>query len=241
MSEDLSIAVRTVFMLFVLLLISRLLGRRTLSELTFYDFVMGLTLGQIGASVITEAEFSLRSGLIGMITATIWVIAINMLSLKFIPARKLLEAEPLLVMYRGKIMEENLKKRFYNINDLLEMLREQGIFDPAQVDLALIESDGELSILKKQAFQSPTIKDLQLPQQEPANRLSIGTELIIDGKLIDQGLVKNGLTTNWLQKQLLAEGITDYETVALAMITPDGTLYVDKKTDSSISHMKKPN
>ncbi|WP_312521952.1 DUF421 domain-containing protein [Anaerospora sp.] len=241
MSEDLSIAVRTVFMLFVLLLISRLLGRRTLSELTFYDFVMGLTLGQIGASVITEAEFSLRSGLIGMITATIWVIAINMLSLKFIPARKLLEAEPLLVMYRGKIMEENLKKRFYNINDLLEMLREQGIFDPAQVDLALIESDGELSILKKQAFQSPTIKDLQLPQQEPANSLSIGTELIIDGKLIDQGLVKKGLTTNWLQKQLLAEGITDYEAVALAMITPDGTLYVDKKADSSISDMKKPN
>ena len=241
MSEDLSIAIRTVFMLFVLLLISRLLGRRTLSELTFYDFVIGLTLGQIGASVITEAEFSLRSGLIGMITATIWVIAINMLSLKFIPARRLLEAEPLLVMYRGKIMEENLKKRFYNINDLLEMLREQGIFDPAQVDLALIESDGELSILKKQAFQPPTIKDLQLPQQEPANRLSIGTELIIDGKLIDQGLVKNGLTTNWLQKQLLAEGITDYEAVALAMITPDGTLYVDKKTDSSISHMKKTN
>lgn len=231
MSEDLSIAIRTVFILFVLLVICRILGRRTLSELTFYDFVMGLILGQFGASVITEAEFSLRSGLIGLLVATLWVISINLLSMKFIPARKLLEAEPLLVIHKGKILEKNLQKRFYNTNDLLEMLREQEIFDPAQVELALIESDGELSVLKNQAFQTPTINDLQLPQTPVMNSLSVGNELIIDGKLIDQGLVKSGLTTDWLQEQLIAKGITSFQDVALAMITPDGKLYIDKKAD----------
>jgi len=111
MSEDFSIAIRTLLMLFLLLLISRLLGRRTLSELTFYDFVMGLMLGQIGASVITEAEFSLRNGLVGLLVATLWVLAINFVSMKFIPARKLIEAEPLMIIHSGKIMEENLKRQ----------------------------------------------------------------------------------------------------------------------------------
>ena len=233
MLEDLSIAIRTVFILFVLLVICRVLGRRTLSELTFYDFVMGLILGQFGASVITEAEFSLRSGLIGLLAATLWVLSINFLSMKSIPARKLLESEPLLVIHKGKILEKNLQKRFYNINDLLEMLREQEVFDPAQVELALIESDGELSVLKKQAFQTPTVKDLELPQNPVMNSLCVGNELIIDGKLMEQGLVKTGLTANWLQEQLSAKGISSYQDVALAMTTPEGTLYVDKKADES--------
>ncbi|HWR42219.1 DUF421 domain-containing protein [Sporomusa sp.] len=237
MTEELYIVIRTLLILLFLLLISRILGRRTLSELTFYDFVIGLVIGEIGGSAITDAEFSIRNGILAITVATLWVLAINMLSLKSIPARKLLEAEPLLVVHNGKILEGNLKKRYYNVNDLLEMLRKQGTFDPQQIEFALIEPDGQLSVLKKQEYQIPTTKDLNLPNQNrpPASTLP-GQEIIIDGKLIEQGLAQSGLTTEQLHQQLNNIGITDLDDVTVAMITPEGKLYVDKRKDAPAGH-----
>ncbi|WP_371380194.1 YetF domain-containing protein [Sporomusa aerivorans] len=233
MVHDIAIILRTLLMLLSLLLIARILGRRTLSELTFYDFVIGLFIGNIGSSVITDEEFGIRNGLIVLTVATLWILAISMLALKSVPARKLIEAEPLTVLRRGKILENNLKKRYYNVNDLLEMLREQGIFDPNEVEMALIESDGHLSVLKKPEYQSPSAKDFAIQKQNltPASTLA-GTEVIINGKIIDQGLVQSGLTLDQLECQLSKAGVTDWQEVTLAMVTPDGQLYVDKRNDT---------
>ncbi len=231
MATDLGIIIRTLITLLCLLIITRILGRRTLSELTFYDFVVGLILGNVGAAVIAD-QFTIREGIIALVVSTLWVLAMNMLSLRFIPARKIIEAEPLLVIDRGKILEYNLKKRYYNINDLLEMLREQGTFDPKQVEKALIESDGQLSVLKKSDYQSPTMKDLNnAGVQTPVSPLA-GTEVIIDGKIIDQGLAKSGLSLQKLELQLRNLGVKSVEDVMLAMFTPEGNLYVDKKDDA---------
>ncbi|NLP41276.1 MAG: DUF421 domain-containing protein [Veillonellaceae bacterium] len=233
MFDDLGVIIRTLVMLLSLLLVTRILGRRTLSELTFYDFVIGLVIGHIGGSVITNEEFSIRNGLVALAVSVIWILAINMLTLNFVPARKLIEAEPLLVIYRGKILENNLKKRYYNVNDLLEMLREQGTFDPAQVEIALIESDGQLSVLKKPEYQTPSIKDfaIQKPHQTPAGVLA-GTEIIIDGEIIEHGLALSGLTLEQLKIQLSNLGVSNWQEVTLAMITPDGKLYLDKRDDT---------
>jgi uncharacterized membrane protein YcaP (DUF421 family) len=235
-TDSINIVIRTLVILLFLLIVTRVLGRRTLSELTFYDFVIGLVIGHIGGEAITDKEFSIRNGIVALTVATLWTLAINMLSLKSIPARKLIEAEPLMVLHNGKIIEENLKKRYYNVNDLLEMLREQGIFDPSQIEVALIETDGQLSILKKQAYQTPTIKDLNLPnqKQQPASKLT-GIELIIDGQVIEQGLIQSGLTFEQLQTQLNNMGITSLDDVSVALITPEGKLYADKKGTPPLS------
>ena len=231
LATDFELIIRTLITLLTLLIITRILGRRTLSELTFYDFVVGLILGNIGAAIITDG-FSIREGIIALVVAALWALTMNVLSLKFIPARKMIEAEPLLVINGGKILEGNLQKRYYNINDLLEMLREQEIFDPNQVEKALIESDGQLSVLKKPEYQSPAMKDLNNPGgQTPVSRLT-GTEVIIDGKVIEQGLAKSGLTLQKLELQLLSLGIKNVEDVMLAMFTPEGNLYIDKKSDA---------
>lgn len=223
----------TLLVLLLLLLVARILGRRTLSELTFYDFVIGLVIGNIGRSVITDEEFSLRKGVIALLAATLWVLAINILSLKSVAARKLIEAEPLMVIHKGNILENNIKKRYYNVNDILELLREQEIFDPSQVEIGLIESDGQLSILKKTEYQTPTSKDLTpLKQnQTPASHLA-GKEIIIDGVILEQSLTQSGLTQEQLQAQLANMGISRIDDVILAMITPEGKLYVDQKKDS---------
>lgn len=232
MTEVLSVIIRTILMLLALLIVTRILGRRTLSELTFYDFVIGLVIGNISATVITDTEFSLQDGAIILVVSTAWVLALNELSQKSITARKLIEAEPLIVLHNGKILEDHLKKRFYNVNDLLEMLRQQGIFDPQQVELALIEADGQLSVLKKQAFQNPTFQDLNL-SSKPKTQTSVltGKELIINGKIIEHNLEKSGLTITELKNLLSSTGMTDLTAITVAMITPEGKLYVDYKQD----------
>ena len=233
MFDDLSVIIRTFLILVFLLIVTRLLGRRTLSELTFYDFVVGLVIGQIGGSVITNEEFSIRNGLAALSVATIWILGLSMLTQRSAPARKLIESEPLMVIRRGRILEDNLKKRFYNVNDLLEMLREQGTFDPNQVEIALIESDGQLSVLKKPEYQTPSIKDfsIQKPPQTPAGILA-GTEVIIDGKIVEHGLAQSGLTIEQLKIQLRNLGVQDCQEVTLAIVTPEGKLYIDKRDDS---------
>lgn len=232
MTADLAISMRTLFTLMLLLLITRVLGRRTLSELTFYDFVIGLILGNIGAAIITD-QFSISSGIISLAISTLWVLVINIISLKSIRARKLIESEPLLVISKGNILENNLKKRYYNVNDLLEMLREQGTFDPSQVEIAIIESDGHLSILNKQEYEPPNRKDLRITVQDrlPPNS-SVGRELIIDGQVLQQNLSQSGLTLEQLKDQLHTMGISSIDDVMLAMITPEGKLYVDMKKDN---------
>lgn len=235
MTEALAIGIRTVVILFFLLLISRLLGRRTLSELTFYDYVVGLIIGEIGGSVITDDGFSVSNGVVAITAASFWVLAIDKLCQLSLPARKLLEAEPLIVIHNGKILEENLQKRYYNVNDLLEMLRKQGTFDPQQIALALIETDGQLSVLKKREYQTPLIKDLQ-PQadNQTAGQNLPGTELIIDGKISKQGLLQSGLTVEQLLQQLNSNGISNLDNVTLALLTPEGELYIDKRNDEMI-------
>ncbi|SHJ61573.1 YetF domain-containing protein [Propionispora hippei] len=233
MLDGLDLIIRTLLILGALLLIARILGRRTLSELTFYDFVIGLIIGNIGSAVITETDFGIIHGLVSLVTATLWLLLIDMLSMKFVAARKLIEAEPLMVMHKGKILDANLKKRYYNTNDLLEMLREQGIFDPDQVELALIEPDGELSILKKTEYEPPAAKDFDAFQQTttPASQLA-SREIIIDGKIIEQGLAQSGLTREELTAQLNNKGITNVADVTVAMLTPEGELYVDRRKDT---------
>jgi uncharacterized membrane protein YcaP (DUF421 family) len=103
--------------------------------------------------------------------------------------------------------------------------------------VALIETDGQLSILKKQAYQTPTIKDLNLPnqKQQPASKLT-GIELIIGGQVLEQGLIQSGLTFEQLQTQLNNMGITSLDDVSVALITPEGKLYADKKGTPPLSH-----
>ena len=233
MGADLEVILRTAVALLLLLVVTRILGRRTLSELTFYDFVIGLVLGHIAGSVITN-EFNMFHGIIALAASTLWVLAINMITLKSVPARKLIESEPLLVISKGHILEKNLKERYYNVNDLLEMLREQEIFDPSQVEAALIESDGQLSVLKTSPYQTPTRQDLQRQvqsqsknqSQTPASPL-IGKELILSGQIIEENLAQSGLTRQQLETKLKEQGIFQISDVLVAMITPEGTLYAD--------------
>ena len=111
-------------------------------------------------------------------------------------------------------------------------LRENGVFDPTEVQVAIAEANGNLSILKKSDYQPVTIKDLNLPPITQAASCFIGKELIIDGKIIEDNLTAFGIQKDWLLEKLKNQGISEVSEVLLATITPQGALYIDKKKDA---------
>lgn len=222
---------RTFVALGSLIIITRVMGRRSIAQLTLYDYVIGLILGNIGASFAVGKSVSIVEGLVSLSAVTIWILAVNFFTQRNLAARKFIDSEPIIVIYQGRILEENLRKKFYNINDLLRSLREQGIFDPTNVEVAVIESDGQISVMEKKDDNKPDTRDSKSENRAATIGKLIGRELIIDGKLIDKSLNESGITAKWLEERLEYKGIK-LEDVTLAMITPDGDLYIDKKNDN---------
>jgi uncharacterized membrane protein YcaP (DUF421 family) len=215
------IGARTIFSYLFLLILTRMMGRKQISELTFFDYVTGISIGTIAGTISLDTTISLVAGAIALFFWAFCTLLSNLLALNSIPARKLLNSEPLVVIRNGRILESTLKQRYYNINNLLMQLREHGIFDPTEVELGIIETDGELSVLKKP--QVPSI-NTTFPGSKAAAK-----ELIIDGRIMETNLTALSLSKDWLYSELQKQGITDISTVFLAMITPRGYLYVDKK------------
>ncbi len=222
-----------------LLAVTRILGRKDISQLTFFDFVNAITIGSIIANVTMDPDTPLWYGIFSTAIWGAWVFATNIITLKSLPARKLLDGEPIIVIHKGKILEENLGKRYYNVNDILMQLRNENIFDPNQVELALMEPNGTLSIMKKSQFQNVTNQDLNITPKAQINTQYISEELIVDGEIIYENLKFSGMTEDTLMQQLRVQGIESIKEVLVAYYLPDGTLYIDKKDDQECRALRK--
>ena len=221
---------RTFIALGALLLVVKIMGRRSLAQLTLYDYVIGLILGNIGASFAVGRSTSILEGLVSLAAATIWILGVNFFTQRNLVARKFIDSEPIIVVYKGRILEENLRKKFYNVNDLLEELRHQGIFNPSDVEVAVIETDGEISVLEKNTAKAVDDTGNNSLNFSSVSSKLIGRELIIDGKVIEKSLIESGVTLEWLNSSLASQG-AKLQDVIVAMITPEGKLYLDKKDD----------
>lgn len=153
------------------------------------------------------------------------------ISLKWRRASKHIEGEPVIIIMNGEIMEETMKKLRYRLSDLLVELRNKDIFDISQVEFAVLETDGKLSVLKKSQFQPLTPRDLNIP----TSYSGISSELIYDGIVVEQNLKQLNLDRDWLDKELRKKGLTNPVEVFVALLDTSGNLYIDTYRD----HVKK--
>lgn len=231
MNELLDIVFRASTAYLLLLLLTRIMGRKEISQLTFFDFVSGITFGSIAASTLVNPTMPVYLGIGALVVWAIWVLATARFTLLSLPARKIIEAEPLMVIHNGKIFEEKLAERHYNINDLLKQLREKSIFDPAQVEVGIIETDGKISILKKSQFQPVTIGENGKAATSASGSKMAGKEIIIDGKILNDNLAAARLNEEALSAYLKSNGIQNASEVELLIINPKGQYYLDLKKD----------
>lgn len=215
---------RTVISFVVLLILARFMGKKQVSQLTFFHYVTGITIGSIAANLAGESETPFLNGLYGMILWALLTIAANFLSFKSIKLRVLLDDKPMIVIQNGKILEDSLRKLRLSFNDLNMLLREQSIFSMKDVNYAIFETNGNLSVLLKSGEEPATKKDVQAPAPPPKY---IPTEIITNGKVEEKNMRELKLTDMWLTQQLEQQGIGRPEQVLYAEIQTDGSLYVN--------------
>lgn len=222
-----SVALRTVLAFFAILLVTRILDKEQVGELTFYEYVTGITIGSLAADMATITIISPWVILTALVMFAALTFLMGYVSLKSRAARKLLEGEPTVVIQNGRILAKNMARCRYNIDDLLLQLRTQGVFNVADVEFAVLETNGQLSVLPKSQKKPITREDLRVP----SNYEGLTSELIVDGEVIYQNLQQNNLDEAWLINELEKQGIHSPEEIMLASLDTQGNLYVDKKKD----------
>lgn len=227
MSITLVVVIRSVIAFFILLLLVRLMGKQQVAQLTFFDYVVGITIGSIASTLSVQVNENMISTLVGLITWTTLAILLAVLSIHSVWVRKLVDGEATVVIADGKILENNLKRIRIPIDQLISELRTQGVFNITDVEFAMFEPGGRLSIQKKAQKQTVTPGDLNITP--PYDGLP--TNLILDGVLLHDALRSLNLTKAWLQHQLGKQHIRNFTEVSLAQLDTKGNLYVDLKGD----------
>ncbi|MBX6377356.1 MAG: DUF421 domain-containing protein [Clostridia bacterium] len=222
------VAARSVVAFFALLLMARLMGKQQISQLTYFDYIVGITIGDIAGFMSIELRESLPIGLTALVVWTALPIAMSYVSLKSTSARKLLEGEPSVVIKNGKVQEKALAKARYSIDDLMVQLRDRGVFNLADVAYAILEPNGALTVLRKSEKEAVTPQQLGLTV--PA--AGMPTVVIEDGQIRYGALQQAGYTAAWLLGELEKQGVRKVQDVVVAQVDASGKLYVDRRQDA---------
>lgn len=167
MPEYLLIFLRSTLAFGVLLILARLMGKKQISQLTFFDYIVGITIGNIAASLSIELGIKIVNALIGLTLWGLIPILFGVIGLKSYKFRNLVDGHPTVLIRDGQILEENMKKEKMNISDLMLELRQKNAFNVADVEFAVMETNGKLSVMKKSDSQpiTPQTFGLQVPPE----------------------------------------------------------------------------
>lgn len=227
MPEIVLILIRSVAAFFLLLIMARIMGKKQISQLTFFDYCVGITIGSIAATLSVDQNIKIVNGLVSLTIWGVFPIILAYFGMKSIIFSKITDGKATILIRNGEVLDKNLKKNLLTINELLMLLREKGIFKVADVEMAVMETNGELSVMLKTNQQPVTPQVLGIPlEQEHGPAI-----LIMDGKLLKRSLKNLGLSKEWLEGEVQKYGAKDIRDVFLAQIDSRGSIYVDLYDD----------
>ncbi|AYC30853.1 DUF421 domain-containing protein [Paenisporosarcina cavernae] len=215
----------TIITFFVLLMMTRFLGKKQLSHLTFFNYITGITIGSLSANMVLLSSNDFLKELTALVLWCALASLVGFISMKSGKLRVILDGQPTIVVKKGKIDRKALVRTMINVDDLTMMMRQKDVFSISEVDYAILEPNGALSILKKPEFQSVVTSDFQLNKPSPN---FLPTEIIVDGKIIYQNLKELGLSQEWLTNELMKENVSTIETIIYAELQPNGELIIQQ-------------
>ena len=199
-----------------LFIITKIMGHKQVSQLDFFDYVCGITIGSIGAELATELESPERP-LIALAIYGLVSLLLNLIAHKIPRTRKYINGTPTILLNGGTLYRKNLKQAKLDLSEFLLLCREQGYFDLDEIQTAIFEHNGKLSVLPKAANRPATPEDLKIT----ATATHIGVEVIMDGRVMGENLSRMGRDENWLTKQLKLQGHKDAKEIFLAIYRPE--------------------
>jgi uncharacterized membrane protein YcaP (DUF421 family) len=203
----------------------RMMGKRQIGQLQPYELVIMILLAELAALPMANSGVPLINGVLPILILVLAQVSLSYLSLRSLRAREIICGTPTILIEKGKIIEPELKRIRYNINDLLEQLRAKNMPNIADVEFAILETSGDLSIIPKSQKRPLCPEDMNIA----TNYEGLPTTLIIDGCLLRDNLPINNLKEEWLKTKLNKLGINGYDEVLFASIDTQGKLFYQKK------------
>lgn len=202
----------SLFGLIALFIFTKVLGKTQISQLTPFDFIAAIVLGELVGNALFDKEAGLfEIGYVVLIWGAFLYI-IELVAQKFKGTRFYLEGKPSIIIHKGNIIYEEMRKNRLDINELQQLLRMKDVFALQEVEYAILETNGDLSVLKKAPFHTPTKQDLNMDLQPPV----IATTIISDGEIIKDNLAEENLTEDWLFEELHRQNFNDIKEIFYA-------------------------
>lgn len=217
--------IRSVSAIILLQILTRMTGPKQISQLSFYDYVVGITLGSIAAVLAIDDSVDWFSCIIALIVCSLIALFFSYLTTKSIRCREWLTGTPHILIFHGKIIIENLNKVHFDINDLLTQCRVAGYFDLSKIEFAIMETNGHVSFLLKSEENPATIKDIghKVQQEE------LMANVIIDGEIMEDSLITIGKDKTWLLSKLKEKEETNIDDIILAIANRNNDFHIFKK------------
>ncbi|WP_245736904.1 DUF421 domain-containing protein [Salibacterium qingdaonense] len=218
---------RLVCAFLALLVLTRIMGRKELRQLTFFNFISGIAIGSIAADLIASDTFSLLNGMTALVVWSALTVLFGLVDLHSRKARHLMEGEPIILIHQGEILEKALRRTRLDVNALKAMLRQKNAFAVSKVAYAVLETDGNLSVMKKTANQPAVKSDLNpaAPNVSPM----LPTEIISDGHWHRANMNKLNLSREEVLREMENAGLHQVSDVFYAEMEQDGSLYFSRK------------
>ncbi len=228
------VASRALISLFVLFFITKVIGKKQVSELSLLDYVISISIGNFAAEISMNIDVQLMNGIVAVLIFGFIALFVSVLTMKSILLRRFVVGSPIILIENGKFVYKNLKRAKMDINDFLESARIAGYFDISNIKYALMEANGQISFLPKEEYIPVTPKDLNL---KPSKQ-GLCVNVIIDGNIMPNNLKKISKDEDWLKKQLKIKGYKDYSSILLATVDITEKLCVfDKKDTDTIKNV----
>jgi uncharacterized membrane protein YcaP (DUF421 family) len=210
----------------LLFIIARILGKKQISQLTFFEYIFGIALGELAGFMSTDVEANYMHGIVALVTWFAVAYMFELVTMKSLTLRHWFEGKGTVMIKDGKVLEDNLKKEKYSGDELMVSLRQKNVFNLADVEFALLESSGDLSVLVKKENQPLTPKNLGIKvAPEPMPPMVIN-----DGEIMDETLATISRSREWLITELNKQGVA-IENVFLGQVDEFGELYLDLYDD----------
>ncbi|MCL6633747.1 MAG: DUF421 domain-containing protein [Alicyclobacillus herbarius] len=227
MPQVIEVAAQSIVAFIVLFILARLMGKRQIAQLTFFDYVAGITIGNIAASFSLD-DTKVEHAVISLIIWTALTILLAVVQRKWYRVGLLLDGKPIVIIKNGQVQEQNLKKINLSHEEMLLLLREKDIFNLSDVEYAVMENNGRLSVMKKPDLNPLTPRDLGMIKPPEV----LPQMVIRNGKVLEKTLHHMGYSKDWLLAEIRKQGANNFADVAIAQFDSAGNLVVDLYHDA---------
>ena len=220
--------IRSILLYIIVLIVMRIMGKREIGQLQPFELAISIMIADLASTPMADSGIPITNGIIPILALLVMHLLISLLNIKSIKAREILCGKPAILIYRGRIDEKMLKKERFTINELEERLRGNNIVNIGDVEYAILETSGQITVIEKTEKRNVTLGDLNID----AKYEGITYDLVVDGKVMYENLKKINKDYNWLKKQVLKFGIEPKQAL-IVTIDGKGEIFCQEKTKYS--------